>query len=182
MSGTETAAPPSWTLGKRQGQHCWYCTYCGRNCVADRVPYVVLPTPDETQTRLLFACVCCASGECAHSQMMVIECEKCRRPVARFGFAGGRVRLIGSIGPEGTFRGGGRTPTSPTWRSRIWDVSPEGAAWDPGSPGEIARFKLVCLGRRHRTEKLVTESGLEISYVQARRDGRARVRLCDIGH
>jgi hypothetical protein len=85
-------------------------------------------------------------------------------------------------GVAGGPTGSQRTPTSPTWRSRIWDVSPEGAAWDPGSPGEIARFKLVCLGRRHRTEKLVTESGLEISYVQARRDGRTRVRLCDIGH
>ena len=56
--------------------------------------------------------------------------------------------------------------------------------WPQGlglSQGEgMERFKLVCHGRRHRTERIITRRILERVYSAARREGLSRIRSCDL--
>jgi hypothetical protein len=181
-----------WTLGRREGIDCWYCLYCGRNCVADRVPFVVLDLPKDGGLR--FACVCCSSGQCIHVKPIVVECHKCRRPVARISFGGGRVGLIGSIRPEGDLHSGSRTVAgfldadgrykraerSSEWTSRVWDVSQGGPAWENENARGNERYKLVCAGKRHRIEKLTTRRSLQNAYTEACRKGVRRISLRDL--
>lgn len=183
MSGTRSAREAAtWTLGRREGQDCWYCVYCGRNCLADGLSFVHMERLDDGPQ--IFACECCFRPGCIHRRPILIECEQCRRPVARLTFGGGAVTLIGNITPEGQMRGGMSTENRPKWRARIWDVSPGGALWDTDRSGGVERFKLVCVGRRHRIERAVTRPALQSAYVAARRDGRIVIQLRDlqIGH
>jgi len=172
--------PPkaTWTLGAKEGNNCMYCAFCGRNCVVDKVPFVLLNDPGQNGIR--FACHCCISGDCAHCKPIAIHCDTCNRPVARFCFAGGAVTLIGGISPEGMLRGGGRTSTSPEWRARIWDVRP-GKSSSEDMTGSVTRFKLVCVGKtQHRKTRVVTIESLRAAYIYARRYNRTRVTMSDL--
>jgi hypothetical protein len=88
------------------------------------------------------------------SREVRIDCDRCGKPIAtvtslykREWSLGGRSD--GGITPEGQLRGGMYPiDKGPRWRSRIWDVSPEGQrAWDTREGG--GRYKLVCK-RQHR--------------------------------
>jgi hypothetical protein len=108
---------------------------------------------------------------------VLIYCDKCRRPVARLGLFGGVVRILGSINAEGDMRGVVRGPNIHGWRAKIWDVSRGGASWDTDGLGGNERFKLVCVGRRCRVQRIVPKSRLDAQYFEARRLGNKRVRL-----
>lgn len=168
----------TWTLGRFDGENYWYCVYCGRNCLADGLPFMGVERLDAGPQ--MYACECCFWGNCLHTQPIVIECDRCRRPVARLTFGGGGITLIGSITPEGQMEGGGHSPDGPTWRSRIWDVSIGGPSWDRDGQGGSERFKIVCVARRHRTERLVTRAALQNAYVDACTLDRRRIRLSDL--
>jgi hypothetical protein len=76
--------------------------------------------------------------------------------------------------------GGMSTENSPNWKARIWDVSPAGAPWDIDGSGGDERFKLVCVGRTHRTDRIATRPALRDAYVAARRSGRTRIELREL--
>jgi hypothetical protein len=178
VSHAEITPPEaSWTLGAPEGDDYMFCTFCGRNCVVDRVPFVLLNSPGDG---LRFACKCCISADCIHCKPIVIDCDTCYRPIARFLFAGGDVTIVGSISPEGHLRGGARTGTSPEWRARIWNVRPEiSTAEDKLS--SMTRLKLVCLGKRqHRRTRVVTMDSLRAAYIDARRNNRTRITITDL--
>jgi hypothetical protein len=166
---------PTWTLGHRDGDQVLWCIYCGRNCIADQVRLQFIDNPSGHRT---FACWCCYYQTCQHSQPIALTCDLCRRPLTSFAFAGGRVRLLGSITPEHDMRTkisatasheGRKRSRSSQWASRVWDVSADGAPWDdrPGAGGQ--RYKIVCIGRRHRREWLIKAQSLPLAYVSARR-------------
>jgi hypothetical protein len=102
-----------------------------------------------------------------------IDCPRCGKPVSvatsidcREWFLGGRAD--GGITPEGQLGGGLYNPDDkrPGWRSRLWDVSPEGRrAFDPAVAHAAERnslrdslrdgderHKIVC-NRRHRERR-----------------------------
>ena len=166
------------TLGAREGNNYMFCTFCGRNCVVDRVPFVLLNSPGEDGIR--FACKCCISADCIHCKPIIIDCDTCYRPVARFLFGGGEITVVGGISPEGQLRGGGRTGSSPEWRARIWNVRFESSAAEDGI-GSIARLKLVCVGKgQHRKTRVVTMDSLRAAYVYARHNNRTRITISDL--
>lgn len=181
MSHAEQRPPKAaWTLGRVEGENYTFCTFCGRNCVEDRVPFVLLNSPDEGGLR--FACRCCISADCIHCKPIIIECDICYRPVARFLFAGGKVVIVGGTSPEGQLRGGARTGTSPEWRARVWDVHPEISSSEDGL-GFPTRLKLVCVGKRqHRKTRVVTMDSLRAAYIYARRYNRTRIAISDLRH
>jgi hypothetical protein len=157
-----------------------FCAFCGRNCIADGVPYVLLSPSPERGIR--FACVCCATVACVHCKPIVIDCDTCRRPVARLSYAGGGggAMLIGSISPEGMMRGGGRTPNSPEWRARIWNAELGGFQSTGGRADAQERVKLVCVGKRHRRIVIVKRESLKLAYVSARQSGSTRIAMSEL--
>jgi len=127
--------------------------------------------------------MCCLAADCPDRKPIVIDCDTCRRPVARLVFGGGGVMLSGGISPEGSLRGGGRTGTSPEWRARIWNANPGGFA-PARSTGRLPdRVKLVCLGKRdHRKVQIVMRESLVPAYVNARRNGLVRISMSELRH
>lgn len=183
-----TSGGPSvaWTLGHKDGERVMWCVFCGRNCLADRIPYMPLPQDGKPPN---FACVCCYFQECDHSEPIIVTCDRCRRPLTSINFAGGRIGLSGSIRPEGSARSRSRVSMlrngevvgmSPVWGSRIWDVSANGTPWtSPQGPGS-ERFKFVCSGRKHHLEWVVSYRALRAAYVLALRTGVRKLRASDV--
>lgn len=161
--------PATWTLGRREGRNCRYCAYCGRDCLTDGLPFIHLTRLDDGPQ--LFACQCCLHRDCIHHRPIVIECERCHRPVARLTFGPTGVILLGGVTPENQMRGGISVPGNPKWRARIWDVS----------LGSGERHKVVCIGRRCRTVQIVTQPALQRAYIAARRDNRTVASTSDFG-
>jgi hypothetical protein len=172
-SANDQSMPTSFTLGTR-----WYCVNCGRDCPADGVPFVVVPGQGSGAPAI--ACECCVAGNCSHLRPIVIECDKCHRPAARLSYGPPKGLILGSITPEGQMTGGSRTSNNPRWNARIWDVSPSGPSWERGPNAEIERYKLVCVGKRHRIVRIVASARLPEVYAKAHRDGRSRLGFHDL--
>jgi hypothetical protein len=87
------------------------------------------------------------------------------------------------VTPEGQLRGGTRgthsavgapAPRPADWNGRVWEVSEGG--FDPDG----RRYKLVCVGRRHRFEKTVTRNHLAAAYNRAVTANRRTISLLEL--
>lgn len=163
-----------------------WCVFCGRNCVADRIPYMPIAHDEKPPG---FACICCYFQECNHSEPIVVACDRCRRPLTTLNFAGGRVGLSGPVTPEGSakprsrvtmLRDGEVVDRSPTWGARIWDVSPSGTPWTSPRGSGFERFKIICIGRKHRLEWVISSRTIRAAYVLAMNEGLRKMRATDV--
>ena len=120
---------------------------------------------------------------------LIVICDVCRRPITRIiRSPSGSIRLLGSITPEGQERGGsrssigpaknGQTTKSPEWRGRVWDVSPRSDP--PTGEWQGDRFKLVCLGKRHRVVRVVTLPTLTEAFLYTREANVNRLTLSQL--
>jgi len=120
---------------------------------------------------------------------VVVECDRCHRPVTRLVAEPGRVRM------DGAARASREAPTLPGLRrdgvmagdprllgrrrSRTPDRVVVPAYRDPA--GEWDRWKLICFGRKHgRYERVVTQAALDASDARARSTGRDRIGMREI--
>lgn len=188
MSKALRASPQvQWTLGERENGHPMWCVYCGRNSIADNVPIYVLREGGKLPR---FSCVCCYESSCKDIEPVVVTCDRCHRPVMRFGFGGGGLGILGSVTPEGDTRTRCRTESvqngkhvsdkSPLWSARVWDVSANGTPWDEHEGPGGDRYKIVCLGRRHRQEWIIKKEDLVRAFIRVRQLGMTQLRAGDI--
>jgi hypothetical protein len=113
---------------------------------------------------------------------LVIDCDRCHRPVAELGLFG---QLLGPMHNEdgshrsnGIRASGGYTVRPGQWSGQVRSADPS----PPDQPGFFGRVKLVCTHRRGvpPTERVVTNAALRKAFNDAAHAGRTRINMREI--
>lgn len=107
---------------------------------------------------------------------VLVECGRCRRPVAGLSHTNGVVEVVGLIQSEDHDPARAMRVDYGSTRRQQWNAEVYGS-------GEQGRRTLVCIGKRHPEQRLVVrQSTLQQAFDDAQARGRKRISTAELSN